>query len=196
MLHEVWWGHGVVAGLGGAQTAVALWDLFLRFAMLSLLSVGGALTTAAGMQKFLVLEQVWLTDSQFTGAVALAQAAPGPNVLFVAVLGWNVAGMPGVAATLAGTLLPSSVLAVAAGRLGALHREARALRAFNSGMAPLVLGLLLATAWLLARPTLHGHGWATAAVVAASAAWMVTTKASPLWPVVAGALAGSMGMFG
>jgi len=51
------------------------------------LSVGGAMTTATGMQKFLVLERSWLTDGQFTGAVALAQAAPGPNVLFVAVLG-------------------------------------------------------------------------------------------------------------
>lgn len=196
LLHEVWWGHGAVADLGGAQTATALLDLFLRFAALSLLSVGGAMTTAAGMQKFLVLERSWLTDGQFTGAVALAQAAPGPNVLFVAVLGWNVAGMPGVVATLAGTLLPSSVLAVAVGRLGALHREARALRAFNAGMAPLILGLLLATAWLLAQPTLASHGLATAFGVAASAAWMLATRASPLWPVAAGAVAGAMGWYG
>ena len=64
--------------------------LFLHFLSLSLLSIGGAITTVPDMHRFLVGEKSWLSDNQFTGSIALAQAAPGPNVLFVAVLGWNI----------------------------------------------------------------------------------------------------------
>ena len=67
-----------------------LLDLLGCFVTLSLLSVGGAITTVPEMHRYLVAQNPWLTDSQFSASIALAQAAPGPNVLFVAVLGWNV----------------------------------------------------------------------------------------------------------
>jgi hypothetical protein len=38
-------------------------------------------------QAWLVSEQGWLNEAQFTQSMALAQAAPGPNVLFVALMG-------------------------------------------------------------------------------------------------------------
>ena len=65
-------------------------SLFNHFASLSLLAVGGAITAAPDMHRFLVDETHWLSDSQFTSSIALAQGAPGPNVLFVALMGWNV----------------------------------------------------------------------------------------------------------
>ncbi len=65
-------------------------DLFLHYVSLSLLSIGGAITTAPDMHRYLVEQQHWLSDGQFNASVALAQAAPGPNVLFIALLGWNV----------------------------------------------------------------------------------------------------------
>ena len=64
--------------------------LFMHFASLSLLGVGGAITTSADMHRFLVDKQGWLADAQFNSSIALAQAAPGPNILFVALMGWNV----------------------------------------------------------------------------------------------------------
>ena len=65
-------------------------NLFLQFASLSLLGVGGTITTAPEMHRFLVEETHWLSEMQFSSSIALAQSAPGPNVLFVAVMGWNV----------------------------------------------------------------------------------------------------------
>ena len=65
-------------------------DMFQHFASLSLLAVGGAITTAPDMHRYLVDETHWLSDAQFTSSIALAQAAPGPNILFVALMGWNV----------------------------------------------------------------------------------------------------------
>jgi chromate transporter len=138
-----------------------------------------------------VREHGWLSDAQFNGSVALAQAAPGPNVLFVAVIGFNIGGLAGVLATMAGTLLPSSLLAYAITRWGERHRESRALRAFTTGMAPLTLGMLAATGWILLAPT-HPN-WATAVLVAGTIAFMLRTPFSPLWPIAVGAVAGIMG---
>jgi chromate transporter len=179
-------------GLGAAEIGA----MFLHFLSLSLLSVGGALTTAPDMQRFIVGQRGWLSEGEFTASVALAQAAPGPNVLFVAVIGWNVAGMAGVLATLAGTLLPSSVLTLSAGRLVERKRNSRGQRAFNAGMAPLTLGLLMATAWVLLQPALAASPWPSVMAATATMALMLGTRASPLWPVAAGAVAGALGWIG
>ena len=132
-----------------------LLGLFGHFLLLSLLSVGGAITTAPDMHRYLVTQQHWLSDTQFSASIAIAQAAPGPNVLFVAVMGWNIAGPWGALVMMAGILLPSTVLSLTAGRWGHQRRETRGVRAFTGGMAPLTIGLLLATGWLLAEPFLR-----------------------------------------
>lgn len=177
---------------GPTPLAAAQWlSLFTHFMILSLLAVGGAISTVPDMQRFVVREQGWLSDAQFTASVALAQAAPGPNVLFVAVIGFNVGGLAGVLATLAGTLVPSSALAMWATRWGRRNAESRALRAFKAGLAPLTLGLLAATSWILLGPT-QGQ-WTSWMLVAATLAFMLRTKWSPLWPIAAGAFAGVMG---
>jgi chromate transporter len=175
----------------GLLTAGDWLSLFLHFMVLSLLAIGGAITTAPDMQRFIVRDQGWLTDAQFTASVALAQAAPGPNVLFVAVIGFNIGGLMGVVATMAGTLLPSTTLALAATRYGERNRQARGQRAFTTGMAPVTIGLLLSTGWILMEPT-RGH-WGSAVLVAFTLLVMLRTRYSPLWPICAGAVAGVAG---
>lgn len=182
--------HDLLLG-PGALPAAAWLSLFTHFLALSLLAVGGAITTAPDMQRFVVGEQGWLSDAQFTASVALAQAAPGPNVLFVAVVGFNVGGLAGVLATMAGTLLPSTTLALAATRWGARNAHSRALRSFTTGMAPLTIGLLVATSWVLLGPT--RTEWSSAVLVAATLVFMLRTPFSPLWPLAAGAVAGVLG---
>ncbi len=179
--------------IGSHALGAADWlSLFTHFMMLSLLAIGGAITTAPDMQRFVVREQGWLNDAQFTACIALAQAAPGPNVLFVAVIGFNVGGLAGVLATMAGTLLPSTTLALSATRWSDKNRESPALRAFTTGMAPLTIGLLLATGWILLEPT-RVHWLNASALVALTLVLMLRTRLSAVWPIAAGALAGVMG---
>lgn len=176
--------------LGGPE----LLALFMHFMLLSLLAIGGAITTAPDMQRFVVGERGWLSDGAFTASVALAQAAPGPNVLFVAVIGWNVGGLAGVAATMAGSMLPSSVLAYGVARLGGRHAQSRAARAFTTGLAPLTLGLLLSTGWVLTEPTRGEISAALLIVLTLLVMWR--TKLSPLWPITVGAAVGALGWVG
>ncbi len=171
--------------------ALDLLGLVGHFLVLSLLAIGGAITTAPDMHRYLVLEQRWISDEQFTASVALAQAAPGPNVLFVAVLGWNVAGPAGAAATLAGIMLPSTTLALWATRWGARRRDTIGVRAFTGGLAPMTIGLLLATGWVLTDPA-RGH-WGLMALVALTVVVMLPGRLSPIWMVGAGMVAGALG---
>ena len=181
---SAWW-------LGVGCTPMLL-PLFLHFLVLSLLAVGGAMTTAPDMHRYLVGHQHWLSDAQFTASVALAQAAPGPNILFVAVLGWNVAGLAGSFVALLGSLLPSTTLALWATRWGGKRREARGIRAFTTGMAPLTVGLLLATGWVL-TDSARGRPGLMIVVALTVAATLSKLKPSPIWLVAAGLVAGALG---
>jgi chromate transporter len=182
---------------------VADWfSLFAHYLALSLLCVGGAITTAPDMHRFLVQEKGWLTDPQFSASIAIAQAAPGPNVLFTALMGWNVGlnagglwtALLGMVLCLVGIMLPSSVLVYLTVQWSHRNRERRAVRAFKQGMAPLVVALLIATGWILA--TSHGYAlsnWPAWAVATVSALFVWKTRVHLLWLLGAGAALGWMG---
>jgi chromate transporter len=170
------------------------WDLFLHFATLSLLAVGGAISTAGDMQRYLVQERGWLDAEQFNASVAIAQAAPGPNVLFVAVLGFNVAGILGAAVAMLGVMLPSSLLTLGASRYALRHRESRFVKAFNQGLAPLTIGLLASVGTVLLRPYLSATplGAVYAALALLTIALMLRSKASPMQLIGLGAAVGAL----
>ena len=177
--------------LSGAE----LFGLFTHFLVLSLLAVGGAITTVPDMHRYIVIQQHWLSDAQFTASIAIAQAAPGPNLLFVAVLGWNVAGPLGMLATMIGILVPSTVLSLWATRWGAQRRDTRFVRAFTTGLMPLTLGLLLSTGWVLAEHYLRdpAQRWGALALIVVSVLAMLRTRLSPMWVVALGCVAGALG---
>ncbi len=182
-----------------------------HFLSLSLLAIGGAITTAPDMHRYLVVEQHWLSDAQFTASIALAQAAPGPNLLFIPLLGWDVGinsaggvaagagawgwGLLGVFLSLFGMLLPSTTLTLAAARWGHRNRELLSVRAFKAGMAPIVIALLAATGWILSA----GQGnaadsWRLWLVTAMVTLLVWRTRVHLLWLLAAGGLLGWMGL--
>jgi chromate transporter len=165
-----------------------LLQLFVHFLSLSLLAVGGAITVAPEMHRYVVAEQGWLGDDQFTASIALAQSAPGPNVLFVTLIGWNAGGWAGALAATAGIMLPSSTLSLLAFRWTQRRHQLPWVRAFRTGMAPITIGLLLATGWILAAQNLANP--LLIAVSLATIAVLVKTRINPLWLIAAGALCG------
>ena len=178
---------------------LALWG---HFATLSLFAIGGAIPMAPDMHRYLVSEQHWLTDQQFNASIALAQAAPGPNVLFVALFGWNLglnaggygSAVLGMALTMLGILLPSSILMMLTSRWGHRNRSWRPVRAFKLGMAPMVVALIVATGWLLS--TAHGdaeHDWRLWLLTAIACVLVLKTKIHLLWVLGAGAVLGALG---
>ncbi len=177
--------------------------MFGHFLVLSLLSIGGAITTAPDMHRYLVDQQHWMTDPQFNASVALAQAAPGPNVLFVALMGWHVGlnaggawvGLLGVFVTMLGILLPSTTLTYLAASWGHRNRQLRGVRAFKQGMAPIVIALLIATGWILASANVVSlKDWPVALLTVVTALIVWRTRLHLLWLLGAGALLGWFGL--
>jgi chromate transporter len=174
-------------------------NLFGHYLLLSLMSVGGAISTTPEMHRYLVEQHHWLTQAQFNESIALAQAAPGPNVLFVALMGWNVginagsmaAALLGVAVTMLGILIPSTVVTYVAAQWGHRNRELRAVRAFKQGMAPIVIALLLSTSFILgAAGGNPERDWPLWLLALASGLIIWRTRIHLLWVLAAGALAG------
>jgi chromate transporter len=176
------------------MTSITPMDLLVLSAhccAMSLLAIGGALAIVPDLQRLMVADMGLLTDAQFNASIAIAQAAPGPNVLFVAVLGFQAAGVSGALAALLAVLLPSTSLAYGIARWGKSRRNWRALRAFRTGMAPIVIALILSTGW-----TLGAHAAASWRAMALTAlvtliAWR--TRVHVLCLIATGALAGALG---
>ena len=177
-------------------------SLLAHFLSLSMLCVGGAITTAPDMHRFLVQEKGWLTDPQFSASISIAQAAPGPNVLFTALMGWNVGlnagslwtALLGMLLCLGGIMLPSSVVVYLTSQWSHRNRDLRAVRAFKQGMAPLVIALLVATGWILT--TGNGYAlknWPTWAVTIVSTLVVWKTRVHLLWLLAGGAILGWVG---
>ena len=176
--------------------------LFGHYLSLSLMAVGAALSTLPEMHRYLVERQQWLTDPQFTASITLAQAAPGPNVLFVALMGWNVgmnagsygSALLGAFLTMSGMLLPSSVLVFFAARWGQRNRERRVVRAFKLGMGPVVIALLIATGWIMARAQGSSvEAWPLWLLTAVTTLIVWRSRIHLLWLLGAGALLGALG---
>jgi chromate transporter len=177
-------------------------SLLVHYMELSMLCIGGAIATAPDMHRFLVQEHGWLTDPQFSASISIAQAAPGPNVLFTALMGWNLGLNAGGAATailgtvlcLGGIMLPSSMLVYLTSAWSHRNRERRGVRAFKQGMAPVVIALLLSTGWILA--TGNGYdlrNWPAWAVTLITTLVVWRTRVHLLWLLGAGAVIGWMG---
>ena len=174
-------------------------SLFTEYMLLSLMSIGGAISTTAEMHRYLVEQHHWLTQVQFNESIAIAQAAPGPNVLFVALMGWNVglnagstgAAFLGVLVTMLGIMLPSTTLTYLAAQWGHKNRELRPVRAFKQGMTPIVIALLISTGIILGgahqNPATDWPLW-TLTIVSGLIIWR--TRIHLLWLLAAGAVLG------
>lgn len=185
----------------------SLGTLFWAFSWLSLQGFGGVL---AVVHRELVDKRRWLTEAEFLEDWAVAQVMPDPNVLFVALVGWNVGlnaagpdagtavtamlAMAGALVCMLGVLAPSSLLTIWATRWCQRHRERLGVLAFRQGMAPIVVGVLLATSWLLGcasgNPQLDAGLWL---LTLGSSLLIWRTRVHLLWMLVAGAALGALG---
>ena len=167
--------------------------LALDFAMLSLLSVGGASSVLPEMHRTLVEVQGWMTSREFAELYALAQASPGPNVLVVSLFGWQAAGVGGALVATLAMVVPSSVLTFYADRM--LWRAAGAVvwrDILDNALAPVTVGLIAASGVLLAGANMS-HVTALLVTAACSLiSWR--TKFHPLWLIAGGAVAGMTGL--
>ena len=164
--------------------------LFGHFLSLSVFATGGALALASDMHRYVVEEHHYISHTQFVNAIALAQASPGPNILFVTVMGWQIAGLPGALATTVGLSLPALVFPVVVSRLGRSAHFGRLIRALQRGLGPVALGLMVSTCLLLVRQA-PGAWKGPALIAVALGLLLLWERVPPLLLIAAAGVAGA-----
>jgi chromate transporter len=174
------------------MTTPRLPGLFLRFCLFSIMAVGGANALLPEIYRHAVVMDHWITSAEFATLFAISQAAPGPNVLIVALIGWKLQGLPGALACLVGMVLPSSLLAFGVGKLWYRFRESSWRKALERGLAPISVGLILGSgSLLLTKTATHASLWAVGLATAVAA---YKLKPNPLWWLALAALLGAVGL--
>ena len=174
----------------------SLLALLLVFTPLSLTTVGGGQGIISEIHRQAVSQHGWMTEQQFIYDFALSRLAPGPGSLLVALIGWDVAGVPGALVAGIAIFLPSSLLLYGLARIWARHRGAPWQRAAERGLTPVAAGLILAASLTVAKAATGG--WLAWAMALSSTIALTTTKVSPFVLLGAGAavflLASSLGL--
>jgi chromate transporter len=162
------------------------------FALMSLFAIGGANSAVPEMHRLAVEVEGWMTERQFADIFALSQVTPGPNVIIVALIGYHVAGISGaVVATLA-MCGPTCLLAFYIGQVWERFRDAQWRVAIQAGLVPISIGLIFASAFVVAWAT--AQNWAAAALTFGAAALTYATRLNPLWIFLAAAAMGLLGI--
>jgi chromate transporter len=169
-----------------------LWELAAQFAVLSLLSIGGANAVIPEIQLRVVDTEHWMTNADFAQLFALSQAAPGPNVLIVSLVGWKVAGVVGGVVAMLAMSGPSSLLTYAVAHAWERFRDAPWRIAIQRGLAPITVGLILASGYVLTRTA--DHSWSAYAITGATLLLALKTRLHPLWMLGLAAVLGALGV--
>lgn len=172
--------------------SAAVVALAVLFGQLSLLAFGGGNTVLPEMQRQVVEVHGWMSAREFGALYALAQAAPGPNMMVIPLIGWHVAGLPGLLASAIANFGPSSLVAGIVLRLWERFRDRPWRALVQAGLIPVTVGLVAASAAIITGTLASSPG--LAAIAAASALVLTTTRLHPLAVLAAGAVLGLSGM--
>lgn len=172
----------------------SLASLAAVFGQLSLLAFGGGASVLPEMQRQVVQVHPWMTAQDFAALYALAQAAPGPNMLISTLIGLRVGGLPGALVATGAVCGPSSALTFVCAHVWHRLRDRPWRSVVQIGVMPVTAGLVMAAAAVLVHTT--AHGWRGAVLVAAATALFLGTRLNPLVVLGAAAALGAAGVLG
>nr|WKY18131.1 chromate transporter 652 [Acinetobacter haemolyticus] len=155
------------------------------FTQLSIVAFGGGNAILPEMQHQVVTVHQWMTAEQFSSLFAMAQAAPGPNMMIVPLVGWHVAGPAGLLATSIAKFGPSSVLTIYALKFWQRFKDHPLRARFEQALRPITVGLVLVSAWLIADASVQNI--LLVLIVILTAVLGLFKKIHPLWVMVLGA---------
>lgn len=170
------------------MTGASLGSIARLFAGISIVAVGGANATVPELHRQLVNHLHWMDDRTFVNLIGVAQVAPGPNVMIVSLIGWHLAGALGLIVATLAMVLPSSCLAFVAGRMMQRHGESGLWRLVKRVLAPLAIGLILASGAVMAQAA--DRTILTILLTLGMTVLVLRSRVNPLLGIAAAALVG------
>ena len=169
----------------------AIWSFTLHLALLSLVAVGGVNTIVPELHRQVVEVNGALTGQQFADLFAIGQAAPGPNVLFVTMIGWQLAGTTGALLTAVALCVPTCTITYFVIQVWDRFKDAPWRIATEAGVIPVTIGFVAASALLIAQAA--DGSLVAFAITGATAAFAYGSRLNPLWALAAAAALGFAG---
>ena len=171
----------------------AIWILAANIALLSFFAIGGGIITVLPeLHRQVVDVHGWMSSQTFAEMFAMAQAAPGPNLLVVTFIGYYVAGIPGALLATVAISAPTCTLAYFAGRIWYRFRQARWRTVLQAGIVPVSIGLVAASAYLIARQA--DTSLVAVGVTLVTAVALTFTRIHPILFLAAGGILGFMSL--
>ena len=169
-----------------------LLSLFLKLSAFSLVAFGGINALLPVLFKLSVTQEHWISSQTFADYFAIAQAAPGPNLMTVTLIGWHVSGVIGAAVATLAIAWPSSIMIFFLQRYITGMQQPRKQKAIQFAASALAVGLVLASAWQIAFQI--NQGYVAYTLTIGTILISVLTRWHPLYLIALGAALGIMGM--
>lgn len=118
-------------------------QLFWSFFQIGLFSIGGGYAAMPLIQHQVVEAHAWLTLTQFTDIITIAEMTPGPIAVNSATfVGIHIAGIPGALVATAGCILPSCIIVLTLAHLYFKYRSFLFLKGVLEGLRPAVVAMI------------------------------------------------------
>lgn len=151
-----------------------MWQLVVTFATLSVLSFGGGKGIFPQMREDVVGRYQWLSPEQFTQFYTIGKLVPGPTTIMSVLVGLSVGKFAGAVLAALAIFLPSSILMFFAVKLWQRAEGSPIRDALGHGLAPAIVGLSWASAWVLGKGV--ARSWQAIALVAVVTVLSLRTK--------------------
>jgi chromate transporter len=172
----------------GSLMMAVLISLAIIFTELSLLAFGGGMTILPEMQRQVVEVHQWMSAQEFSALFAMAQAAPGPNMMIVPLVGWHVAGWAGLLVSSIAKFGPSSIVTLLVMGVWRRFKDKPWRRRVQSGLVPVTVGLVAASGVLIAEAS--APNWPLAMIILLATVLSMSKRIHPLWVLAGGAILG------
>lgn len=118
-------------------------QLLLSFLQIGALSFGGGYASMPLIEAQIVTSHGWLTMTEFSDLVTIAEMTPGPIAVNAATfVGTKVAGVLGALVATAGCILPACVLVMLIARLYLKYRNLTVLQSVLGSLRPAVVAMI------------------------------------------------------
>ena len=161
----------------------------LVFSGISLSLFGGGYVMIPIMQSLLVNNLHWVTAPEFLDCIAFSQLTPGPILVGSIFIGYKLTGVIGAIVALAATFVPSALLMIMVSKIFAVHKDNQWLKNAMAGIKPVVVGLIIASAFKLLQSV--PLNWALVIVCAVTFFISLKYKVSPVYIILASLVLGA-----
>lgn len=168
-----------------------LQELTIHFFSLSLTSFGGVSASVLEMHRIFVGNLRLISNNKFLELYAISQAAPGPNLLFVVLLGWKIEGIFGALVSLFSMTTPASILAITADQLSSKFKDNNKLIQTKKILAPITIALFLSSGLILLKNSIH---FSSILLAATTILVLWKFRINPIWMLIFGAILGFFGL--